>query len=248
MAWRNSCAAGRHRLPPPGSDAGTVRVRLYAVAPAAIIGGLQLGPFMACTDGGYSIGMDHGAQDRREDNRPRTVGHSDRPSSHGWPHPMPSRRSMERRAIASTHQASPLGDGRSFRAARPLSRVMCVRTKTRPEAVRTASAMSTRSAQRQTERLTSRLTGDRLTPTDAAAKVRRRRVGFATRRRGAPIGRAVRRPRVVTERPILHSSDRSFASLSIISFASGKLHIDSAGLTAAGIAPSGILILPFAAS
>jgi hypothetical protein len=35
--------------------------------------------------------------------------------------------------------------------------------------VRMASAMSTRPAQRQTELLTSRLTGVRLTPTDAAA-------------------------------------------------------------------------------
>lgn len=48
--------------------------------------------------------------------------------------------------------------------------------------------------------------------------------------------------------PDAHSSNRSFASLSIMSFASGNPHIDSVGSTAAGIAPSGILILPFAAS
>jgi len=38
-----------------------------------------------------------------------------------------------------------------------------------PEKRRAASARSTRSAQRRTPMLTSRLTGDRLTPTDAAA-------------------------------------------------------------------------------
>jgi hypothetical protein len=46
-------------------------------------------------------------------------------------------------------------------------------------------------SQRRTPRLTSRLTGDRLTPTDAAASVRRRRACFAARRRGATSGRAV---------------------------------------------------------
>src|SRR5580704_1105186 len=105
-ARRRACrAAGRHRLPPPGSDAGTVRVRLYAVAPAAIIGGLQLGPFTACTNRGYAMGTDHGEQDRRDENRPRTVGMpTGRPPTGGRSRCRPT--AVFGRAIAVTRRAS----------------------------------------------------------------------------------------------------------------------------------------------
>src|ERR1700676_1986148 len=51
-------AGGRHRLPPPGSGAGTVRSGSYpsrpphTLAAAAIIGWLGLGPLAACTGRG----------------------------------------------------------------------------------------------------------------------------------------------------------------------------------------------------
>jgi len=42
---------------------------------AAIIGWLALGPFAACTDTGCAVGTDHGAQDRRDENRRAQLHH-----------------------------------------------------------------------------------------------------------------------------------------------------------------------------
>jgi hypothetical protein len=40
-----------------------------ALGAAAIIGFFGLGPIAACTDKGRAVGSDHGAQDRRDENR-----------------------------------------------------------------------------------------------------------------------------------------------------------------------------------
>jgi hypothetical protein len=64
--------------------------RTHTLAAAAIIGWLGHGPLAACTDRGHSVGTDHGAQDRRDENLRTKFAHSDRPPSHGWRHPMSS--------------------------------------------------------------------------------------------------------------------------------------------------------------
>jgi len=79
---------------------------------------------------------------------------------------------------------------RACRIARPLSRVRRDSCKSASQVSPSAAAMSTLSAQRQTRRLNSRLTGRRQTPTAAASSGTHRRSRFSTRRSGSAIRRA----------------------------------------------------------
>jgi hypothetical protein len=142
----------------------------YAVAPAAIIGGFHLRPCVACTDGVIRSARITRRRIAAMRTRPAQLGISaGRPLTGGGSRCRPTARPAA--GCVPPHSGPPrnrgnagaTGGGRPFRAVRRLSRVICVRNKTRPEAVRMASAMSTRPAQRQTEVLTSRLTGDRFT-------------------------------------------------------------------------------------
>jgi hypothetical protein len=72
--------------------------------------------------------------------------------------------------------------GRAFRSARPRTRAIRDSGKTALQSFLAASARSTRSTQRPTPTLTSRLTGVRRTPTDAASLGPRRKGRFSARR------------------------------------------------------------------
>jgi len=85
-------AVGQHQAPQTVSSAGTARSGSYPDDPAAIIGSLPLGVFMACTDRSLPNATDHGVGNRREENLHAQLLHTRPAALYGLPRLMLSNR------------------------------------------------------------------------------------------------------------------------------------------------------------